>query len=219
MTNIIAWSRSKFQYLINGRLLGLKYVTASADAVRQELLGRISVVATRTQNGEISLDESYAEMQRLTKLLVVTQKALARGGWDNMRPSDYKQASADVLELWEGRAGDNYFHGLRRIYEDAHRGFFGPDLRQRGFNATIQKFANAAHSLYENERLAMHAEMDFVEAERVLAASDHCPTCLREGGKRRKIKDVVKISDSECRFFCRCTMIFFRLKDAILGNR
>lgn len=210
MAQTVQWSPRNLVYTLNGRKMKAQVVTGAADAVAQEAKARLGVIATRIQAGEITLKQGKAEAKYLTKIMVMAEKALARGGWDQMRPADWKAAEADVLRIWEGSKGKFPDGGIVKVFEDASRGYFGPNLDRGGFNYWMQRPALQGHAVYNNTRTELHKESGFVYATRLMSAVDNCPTCIAEDDKKRPIDEVVPIGDSPCRESCRCEIIYSR---------
>lgn len=210
MPQTVTWSPRDLAYKLNGRQMRAQLPQGAADAVAQEAKARLGIIATRIQAGEITLRQGKAEAKYLSKIMVMAEKALARGGWDQMRPADWKAAEKDVLELWEGRGGKYPDGGIVKVFDDAARGYFGPQLDRGNFNYWMQRPANQGHAIYNNERTALHKETGFVYATRLMSAVDNCPTCIAEDDKKVLIDDVVPIGQSECRDSCRCEIIYSR---------
>lgn len=208
MTQVLSWSRSQLAYQMNGRSMPQSVIKAAADSVSNEARATIRVLSDRLQSGVLSLDEWYGGMQEATKLLHASETALARGGWDNMRPSDWERASGKVLEQWEGVEGK--FPGLRSFAEDIEKGRYGQNAEMTGLNQRAQMYSDAGHASYENERTFLHEENGFATATRIRGDADSCPTCLEEDGVDRPINEVVEIGNSECGSKCRCVIIYSR---------
>lgn len=208
MTQFASWDRSKLAYVLDGRGVPQIGVKASAEAVVAEARAQIRVLTDRLQGGQISLSEWYEQMQAATKAMHGAEIALARGGWDNMRPSDWERASQSVLNQWEGVEGK--FPGLRSFAEDAARGRYGQGLESGAMNVRAQMYAEAGRAAYENERTAVHQESGYRYATRLAGAVDHCPTCQAENDVKREIDEVVEIGDSECGPNCHCVLIYSR---------
>lgn len=210
-TQTVEWSPRDLAYKLNGRALKQQVINGGADAVQQEAKARLGVIGTRLQAAEISLAQARIEAKYNAKIMVMAEKVLARGGWDQMKPADWKAAEKDILEIWEGKTTGKFRHGgMVRVFDDAAKGYFGPDLRERDFNFWMQRPVGTGHAIYENERTSLHTENGFKFATRIMAAVHNCPTCIEEDGKKVPIDEVVPIGESECRDSCRCVIVFDR---------
>lgn len=215
-TQTVEWSPRDLAYKLNGREMKAELPKGAADAVAQEAKARLGVIATRIQSGEITLKQGRQEAKYASKMMVMAEKALARGGWDQMKPADWKAAEKDVLELWEGKTTGKFRHGgMVKVFDDAEKGYFGPDLQDNSFNYWMQRPVGQGHAIYENERTNLHVEQGFGYAMRLMAAVHNCPTCEEENGVKRLIDEVVPIGESECRDSCRCVIIFDRDEDGL----
>lgn len=210
MAQTVEWSPRLLVYKLNGREMKSQLPQGAADAVAQEAKARLGTIATRIQAGEITLKQGKAEAKYATKIMVMAEKALARGGWDQMRPADWKAAELDVLRIWEGSGGKFPDGGIVKVFEDASKGYFGPQLDRGGFNYWMQRPALQGHAVYNNERTSLHVEQGYVYATRLMSNVDNCPTCIEEDGKKVLIDEVVPIGQSECRESCRCELVFSR---------
>jgi len=213
---LFKWVADKFHFVFGAGGSGLPNVTpgavvpdatikACAESVIAESRFVISDLSLKLQQGAISLDDWYAGMKAATKDLHTANAALARGGWDEMRLRDYARVENIVADQWNGVEGK--FPGMRAFAEDVKAGRYGDTLEKNGFLNRAGQYADAGRATYENERVELAKERGHLFGKRILAALDHCPTCLAEGGVVRPIDEIVAIGDSECGARCGCVVV------------
>jgi hypothetical protein len=212
------YNRQELRYLVNGRAVPPAIAKAGAEAVVTQARFAISDLTIKLQQGLIGADEWYAGMKEATKLAHMAQAALARGGFDNMSPADWRKVEGKIYNQWAGVPGK--YPGLRRFAEDVERGRYGRAVAATGSTPAQQMsgtlpqragmYAESTRGTYENTRTEMHQERGFRYATRIKAAVDSCPTCIEEADKKVPIDEVVPISDSECGSRCNCVIIYDR---------
>ncbi len=212
MADVVTWDATKLAYRVNGAVLDKNVVLGGADSVIVEVQARISRLADQLREGKITLDEWYQSMQFNTKMLAGAETALARGGWEQMRPQDWDRASDVALEQWEGKPGK--FPGLRRFSEDVLNGRYGKGILSDGFANRANMYADIGHAIYVNARMANHIEEQYTLASRELGFSDHCPDCVAWADLGKiPIEDMeasYPMGSSVCGSFCRCDIFFYR---------
>ena len=195
-------------FSIDGEEIEAFAVKGASDSLARDAQSRLSILTQRLQNGQISLQEFYGGAKRETKFLHMAEAALARGGFEQMRPQDWKRVESIVAEQWNG---NDRFPGLRAFAEDIERGRYGRESLSRGFAARAQSYANAGRLTYENERLAARMEQHPLEARRVTGAADHCENCrdwaaLGWIDADRMLNDY-PIGASSCNSNCYCVIV------------
>lgn len=202
--NPFSFRRSDLQFVMGSRQAIVKptLVKAGAEAVVDEARFRMTELVHRLQRHEIDIDVFYLETKRQVKLLHTAQAALARGGWDQMRPADYARVADEV-----GRQ----FGFLRERVEVAAKGAYGPDYTRRGFEAHIGQYADAGRSTYENTRLQVLKEGGAVEAQRIRAATDGCEDCIAWADLGwipiEDMESNYPIGSGACRNNCHCVIV------------
>lgn len=213
-TETITWDAVHLEFKANGAVIPWQAVKGGADAVTVEAQARIRVLADQLRAGDITLEQWYQQMQVNTKMLAGAESALARGGFDNMRPQDWDKAGDVALEQWEGKP--DKFPGLRKFGEDISKGRYTPngtDILSNGFSFRANMYADAGHAIYENTRTDMHVEKGFVLASRELSAVDNCPDCVAWADLGKiSIEDMQNdypIASSVCGSNCRCSISYY----------
>lgn len=214
----VVWDESAQTYRVNGVAVTNRVLGGAADAVVQELKARISGVSDALQLGDITLNEWYTEMQRLTKMLVGAETALARGGWDGMTPRAWDRAADVALEQWEGVEGK--YPGLRKFAEDIQKGRYTDKTTGELTSGVLNRanmYGDVGHGVYVNARTDSHIDKGYEYAERELANADHCPDCLEwaEMGKIpiEEMRDSYAIGDSVCGSNCHCDIFYYMDED------
>lgn len=203
-TTPFSWLRSAGEYIFTDSktIVKPKLVKAAAESVVDETKFRMAEMVLRLQRHEIELAELYLEGRRHIKTLTIAEAALARGGWDQMRPADYAKAAEVVAKQW------GYWNERMEV---AERGVYGPDFNRRGFSSVVGQYAEAGRSTYENTRLQVRKEGGAVEARRILGAADHCPSCEEWAALGwipvDEMESEYPIGAGECRHYCRCVIV------------
>jgi hypothetical protein len=196
---VFQWVRAQLVFVFKGRQVPQVLVKAGAEASVVASRAAINQAALAVQQGG-DVGAFYVALKEQIKLAHMANAALARGGWDNMRPQDWQRVESLVAEQ---------FDYARGFAQDIARGRYGRggDLSS-GVLSRAAQYSDAARATYENERTQAHKESGATHATRIAAATDHCPTCQAENGVKRLIDEVVAIGDSECLGNCHCVIIY-----------
>jgi hypothetical protein len=174
--NKVLWDADNFSYVVDGEEVDALAAKGASAAVASEANANIRVLSDRLQAGQISLQEWYDGMKRETKMLHMAQAALARGGFEQMRPKDWERVEQIVAAQWNGV--EDAFPGLRSFAEDIRNGRYGNAPLSSGVLARAGQYADAGRATYENERLVARMETGPREAKRVRGFADSCRDCI-----------------------------------------
>ena len=196
--NPFQWARNQIAYLFQGRRVKREVLRAAAELVVQNAAADVGRVTERLANGAASLGEWEREMQDALKRLHMAQTALARGGWQQMAPANWRAAEKAL------RFHYPYLRGFAQDIASGRVPLQSPQLLSRA-----QQYVMAGRATYENERLALHTERGFAEAKRVLAATHHCGVCEEWAAKGwMPINEMLPIGDAQCRVNCNCVIVY-----------
>lgn len=204
-----------FSYSVDGKEIEAQRVKGGADAIARAQKAEILLIGQRLQNEEISLQEAYDAAKREIKALHIAEAALARGGFENLRESDYAGISNIVAAQWNGV--DGKFPGLRAFFMDIQNGRYGRETLGRGMTARLAQYAGAGRATYENERLRAQMQRFRMEARRVRGALDGCVECIAWAGlgwiDADEMLEKYPIGDSRCGGNCGCVIVTRRTKN------
>lgn len=176
-----------------GRVIPWTGVRSVYDRVIDVASDRIRSHVAALRSGTGDLDTFRAQMAREIKTLHVQAVALARGGWAEMRQSDFGRA---------GRAIRDEYAYLDRFVADIASG------RQRldgtlAVRATM--YADAARGSFHRALLAAMQTRGATEERNVLGRADHCAGCVAETKRQWvPIGTLVPIGRRTCLSRCRC---------------
>lgn len=211
LRSTLRWVRGKFEFTADGQPVPPSIVKGAAE------VAVVNYRAEMQRLGEGLSDRNnvlswYQAMRQQIKGLVISEGALARGGWEQMRPADYRALEPIV---------EREFTYLRAFAEDVVSGKYGPIPSQNNrFLQRVAQYANAGRSTYENERVKAQSENlgGDTESKRLLGGSAHCDDCLSWAGlgwipTERMLRDY-PVGASKCRSACHCVIITRRKKVA-----
>jgi hypothetical protein len=194
--NVFQWIGAKLAFAWQGRTLKRDIMRAAAELAVQQASADVGRITERLVNGLTNVREWESEMQAALKRLHCANAALARGGWQQMAPANWRRVE-ETLRF--------HYPYLRGFAQDVAAG----KVSERQILGRAQRYVLASRGTYENERLELHKERGFAEARRVLAGSvAHCSTCAEEAAKGwQPIDEMLPIGDAECRAACNCAIV------------
>lgn len=202
MANVFQWSRALLSYVVNSSPVARVLPKAGANAVVANSAFAIQDATLRLQQGALDLDEWTAIMRRSITNQEVAVEALARGGWSQVRPSDYVRASQRV---------EAQFGFLRGMQERIVAGYYGPTLEANGILNHASQYSGVARASYENVLMQVGKESGHDGAERVKGANDHCDDCVEWAALGRipldEMMDNYPIGASVCGGRCHCIIV------------
>lgn len=169
MANIFQWSRALLSYLRNGRPVARDVAKDAANTIVANSQFQIQNATLKLQQGAIDLNEWTATMRSAIMNQEIAAEALARGGFNQVRPSDYARTSLRVEKAFEFQRG---------MQERIVAGYYGPTLEANGMLNHASQYAGSARASYENVLLRVNQESGMTEAKREKGAVDHCPDCV-----------------------------------------
>lgn len=151
------------------------------------------------QSGALDIVEFERSMKRLVKSVHIYSAAAARGGFKQMRASDYRLLEA-ILR--------NQFKYLDRFVGQLKSGQVVLDGR---FLNRAELYSEAARGTYGAFDSAVHSDLGFNLERSNLHRADHCDECPREARKGwQPIGSLVPIGSRVCGVRCRCSMEYRR---------
>lgn len=197
---VFEWARRLTQWVRGPTPFPDSVPREAAEAVVAQSQKDILLIAERISQGE-ALTTVRADFQRAISRQILAQKALARGGWNELRPSDLQSASTQAA---------TQFQYLEGFLSDIASG----KLTNKQIAARAVSYADAGREVYENERTAVHAEAGYGLACRLLGALDHCSDCVEWAALGWiPIEDMeanYPIGASRCNVRCGCSIIYRR---------
>jgi hypothetical protein len=204
------WVKEEISWAFEGKVLDESLVKAGAEAVVNQARVEIAKLTTAMGNGEVTVQHFYDQMKGILKRLHMGEAALARGGFDNMRPSDWARVEKTLFDTFNGVEGK--FPGLRSFAEDIQDGRYGTTRLSQGATTRASTYVEAGRGTYENERGELHSETGYDEAVRLLGAVDHCIDCVTWAAMGpmpvREALDKYPICSSVCGGRCHCIWSF-----------
>lgn len=189
----VTWDAADATYMRGSQPMGDVSVRATAEMVVANMRGPlryansvpfpensrgyISRLMQRLAFREIDVSEWYSDMQSAVKYGDMAAVALARGGWSNVRDSDFERSSARVFEQLNGNGGK--IKGLRDFAERIARGSYGDGVLEQDAWSRAGLYGNPPRAVYENEHVLARFEVGHTLACRLLAAVEHCRDCIR----------------------------------------
>lgn len=181
----------------NGRFIAWREVRAQVDRVIDSGSDRLQALTERLVRGELSVADWMRGMGREIKSQNLLAAVAARGGWEQMTPSDFGRIGAKLR---------NEYGYLRRFAEQIARGEIPLDGR---VVARSRLYAQAARIEYEQIRREAGI---YTHERRVLHASESCEDCVEYAARGwRTIGTLPPVGDSRCGVNCRCTFEFSNL--------
>ena len=151
------------------------------------------------QAGTLNLAEWEAGMMREIKMGTANAYALARGGWDQMRPADW---------LAVGRRCKEQYTFLRSFSADIRSGKQPLDGRVL---LRAEQYAKSAREFYHQTLKRERQLRGYDERRNVLHPADHCPDCVTLASLGFVPLDdarYIEIGQRQCRHNDRCTEQF-----------
>lgn len=203
MANILTWSRALLSYVANGGAPVPRDVAKqAANTIVANSQFAMQDATLRLQQGAIDLNEWTSVMRSSITNQEIAAEALARGGWNQVRPADYVRASQRV---------ETQFEYLRGFQERIVSGYYGPTLEANGILQHSSLYANQARASYENVLMQAGKESGHDWAERIKGANDHCDDCVEWAALGRipidEMMDNYPIGASVCGGRCNCVII------------
>ncbi len=176
----------------SGRFVSGREVRQALDTALQSASSRIRKLGAGLRENKISLTRFELEMRVAIKDVHLYSRALARGGWDRMTPSDFGSV---------GQVVKKQYAYLSRFVAEISLGY--PfDGR---FTVRVGMYAQAArHTFYA----ALTDEMEsagMTEEQNVLTPAEHCAGCLEETELGWvPIGTLVPVGERICITNCKC---------------
>lgn len=181
----------------SGRFVAWREVRAQVDRVIDSGANRMQALTERLVRGELTVADWMRAMGGEIKTQHLLAAVTARGGWEQMSPSDFGRLGAKLR---------NEYGYLRRFAEQIARGEIPLDGR---VVARSRLYAHAARVEYEQIRREAGI---YTHERRVLHASESCEDCVEYAARGwRPIGTLPPIGDSRCGVNCRCTFEFKNL--------
>jgi hypothetical protein len=202
-TPSIRWDAQigRFRYP-SGMLVSAVQVRSELDKSLLATGRRVKSLGDDLRAGRISLDAWRVEMKQSVKDTHLRASALARGGWDQMTPTDFGRAGQRIkqeygfLEKWVGeiRAGaplDGRLGSRGQLYAAAARSTF--------------------HQVQAEEMLKRGMDLE----KSVLHPAEHCQVCVDEAAAGfRPIGEMIPIGERTCGRNCKCSVVYQRTEAA-----
>lgn len=166
--------------------------------------GEMQLLLTMLRTKEISIGQWQTLMMSQIKQLHVMAAVAARGGLDQMSPSDWGVVGAQIKNQYI------YLRNFAKQIESGKQPLNGFAIRR------VQMYAEAVRSTFEQiRRRVASVYMGATEEIRVLGPAEHCHTdgkllgCseLAEKGWQ-PIMSLPRIGETPCRTNCRCKFKF-----------
>lgn len=185
---------------VSGRYRDERGRFVASSTVRRELdryldtADPAKALATSLRNREISLADWELGMRRHVKNVHLSSIALERGGWANMRPSDYGRAGQIIREQYAY---------LKRFAGEIASGTQKLDGR---LTVRAKLYSRAGReTFYRSKHANLNEGIDMVRSIR--HARDSCGDCVRLEGKWFKVGDPAYLIPGrrQCSKNCRCS--------------
>lgn len=190
----------RYRYTESGRLVPERVVLSTVRRHGNDARATMREISIQYKNGEITLDEWYAEMRAAMKDSYRNAVDLARGG-----------RNIPFTPQEKGRFGSM----MRRQYEYLNR--FARDLRDGKIKLDgrfVQRagmYGEATNSIYQNWKRLEAEKQGYTEERRVLGVAEHCtdthdrPGCTELAAQGwQPIGTLPAIGDAACYSMCHC---------------
>lgn len=158
-------------------------------------------LAQALKDGKISLTEWQAAMREYLKQQYTVATMLAKGGAENVTPSDWGYMGSLLKKQY------GYLDGFVQDIANNPKAWLTGRLDVR-----MNMYKESAYAAYEdiNRREMTNVGMD--EERRLLGEADHCPDCLYEFKRGwQPIGTLAAIGDSVCTTNCKCTFEYRKI--------
>jgi len=210
----ISFQPPTLEFIQGGKPVKPHVVKAAANAAVNKARGELQLTTQRlaqeaARNRGFTVDQVRAwerEAKQATKDLIGASEALARGGFDRMKPAHWEAAAARC---------EQPFAAIERIAQRAISGVYGAELESGHFSLHISQVAAAGRSSYENARLDNATEeLGHDEFKRLLGDSDSCTSargrlgCIEAAEMDWCTRDeFIEIGGCTCHDGCNCGAI------------
>lgn len=186
------WNSRAARYTLGGRFVSRASIRRAFDKALANTGARAAALNAGLSSGALSLIDWERQLRALIKDVHLYSGALARGGWAQMRPSDYGAIGATVkkeyayLNRFAGQLADGYpVNGT--------------------FAARARQYIEAGRTTYYNQLDQVQLEHGMTEERNVLHPADSCAECpaLTELGWV-EIGTLPQIGMRQCMRNCKC---------------
>lgn len=186
------WNARAGRYTLGGRFVRQAAIRRALDEALVSTAARARILAAALSKNSISLIEWERQMRALVKDAHLYSGALARGGWAQMRPSDYGRLGAEIKK--------EYTY-LNRFASELSTGY-ALDGR---FRARVDMYVQAGRKSYYDLHDAMQEERGMTEERNILSPVDSCSECpaLTELGWV-ELGTLPQIGTRQCLRNCKC---------------
>lgn len=178
----------------NGRFVKWTQVRAQVDRVLEDGSNRLAAMSQRLVEGKTSVADWMREVGTEIKQQYILSAVAARGGWQQMTPSDWGRVGAQLRTQYQY---------LRQFAEQIATGEQNLDGR---LIVRSKLYAQSARGFYEDLR---RAQAPGGLERRVRHASESCEDCIEYEARGWQPRgSLPRIGESRCRQNCRCTFEF-----------
>lgn len=159
---------------------------------------KISRLAIELRTNRITINQWQLAMRTATKNVHLYSAAAARGGFAQMRKSDFGRVGAALRKQY--------------TYIDRLAGEIGGGLPLDGrFLSRVQLYAQSGRSSYVDHDMRLHRDLGYGEERSHLGVADHCDECVAADAMGwQPIGSITPIGSRQCLSRCKCSMSYRR---------
>lgn len=193
-----AWSAAAQQYRrSNGRFVSRAEVRAVIDSALARESATTRMLALALRNGNVSLEAWRLSMRDMIKNVHLYDAAAAKGGWAQLKQSDYGRVGQIV------RSEYAYLESLARGISS------GTIALDGSFVQRANMYAQAGRETFHQVQRASMEEAGFQFERNILHAAEHCGGCLGETARGWvRIGTLIPIGQRTCLRNDRCGIEF-----------
>ena len=199
------WNESTGRYrdLTTGRFLSEKIVTSEIDKLVLSSSETMRGITRQLVDGNLSLPEWQGQMMREIKAINRITGEIARGGYNQMSPSDWGKIGAETKRQYK------YLQKFAAEIASGKQPLDGRCLTR------AELYGKAGRGTYHEMKRKGAARKGKGEERRVLGAAEHCTSsggldgCVEIAGLGwQPAGTLPRIGESPCRTHCKCTFEF-----------
>lgn len=186
------WNARAGRYTLGGKFVKQSAIRGALDKALASTALRARELSLLLQAGGVSLIEWERLMRALVKDTQLYSAALARGGWAQMRASDYGRVGAAVKKQY--------------TYLNRFASELGTGAPLNGsFVMRASMYMSAGRHTYYQLHDRMQEELGMTEERNVLHPADHCNGCLEADALGWvPIGELPQIGNRDCLVNCKC---------------
>jgi hypothetical protein len=158
--------------------------------------------------GKITLAEYQRENIETIKYLHVQQYLVAKGGFRTTTPEDYLAIARELKDI--------HYPAFRKFTQDLQQG----KLTEAQARARIRGYGKASETMADFGQKSSAKQNGFTWGRRYLGAVEHCEDCPIYAAMGAVPIDNLILPGRQCacRFNCKCTVRYFKSKEAAMAG-